>query len=256
MPITISIHGESAAHALDELREFAAGLPGAKYTIAAADAGKYVGEPQSADPYKKVAQDMTATEAAAMATEEIDTRPYGQAPEGKARRTKAEMAEDDEFAKLIEATGVPLEKLNEVIATHGRAAAREGLEARLPQQTEDKPSISTGENRVGPEDEPEAEEQDAADEAAEVEAARKDDKPLTIDDLKNAMGDYVKAFGLAETQEDGAKLFADALGTPPEGNAFWKVSLVAAQGQEALRKAIAAWEAAIATGERYKAKGA
>ena len=67
------------------------------------------------------------------------------------------------------------------------------------------------------------------------------------------MGAYVNKHGLPATQEDGSKLFLSALGTPPNGEPFWKVTLVAGAGQEALQKAVAAWTAAAAADTRYGA---
>lgn len=86
----------------------------------------------------------------------------------------------------------------------------------------EQPAISPGENRVGPQDPPEVQEQDAADEAAETAATRKAD--ATLDDVRGALGDYVAKFGMAAAQEDGPKvlklLFGDGvakISTIPEG---------------------------------------
>jgi hypothetical protein len=95
---------------------------------------------------------------------------------------------------------------------------------------------------------PEVEAQDAADEAAEV--ATQQVKELTAEDLRAVMGQYVTAFGLAEAQADGPKLFADALGTPPPGSEMWSVTL-ASKNQDTLAKAIVAWNAAVESGKRY-----
>ena len=102
-------------------------------------------------------------EAAAQRTANAPVRKRGEPSPGKARRTKAEIAEDE---------------------------ATEQAEAQ---------SISTGESRAAPGDEPEDDSpedqaQDAEDEAAESEANR---KGLTHDDLRQAVGRYVKKFGMA-----------------------------------------------------------
>lgn len=193
--------------------------------------------------------------------DETDKRLVGAAPEGKARRTKAEIADDDELTALASQIGVSVDGLNSGIAAGGRAAAKAELSAKVAALRSatpgaDKPSISTGEERVGPEDDEATQEQDAADEQAEVEANRKADAPLTIDDLKNVMGAYVEKHGIPATQEDGAHIFTDALGKAPGGDVGWKASTVAAAGQETLQKAIAAWKAAGASSERYAPKGA
>jgi hypothetical protein len=119
-------------------------------------------------------------------------------------------------------------------------------------KAEEPAAISTGEERVGPEDDEVTAQQDKADEQAEVEAAREPEKPLTADDLRQAMGEYVTAHGMPATQEDGPSIFADALGTPPDGEQFWKLTVVAGQGQERLKTAIDAWKSAAAAAKRYK----
>lgn len=145
-------------------------------------------------------------------------RERGKAAPGRARRTKEEIAEDEAADAADAAKG----------------------------------NISTDpENRVGPEDTPEVQEQDAADEAAEVEDNREPEQPLTAEDLKAAMGLYVNKFDIPAAQEDGVNIFVDALGSPPAGNPSWKMSLVAAAGQEALKKAIDAWTKAAAASGRY-----
>lgn len=167
-------------------------------------------------------------EDAAEATEVVETtkRERGKPAPGRARRTKEEIAEDEAADK----------------ADAEAAAARGNIS-------------SDPENRVGPEDEPETQEQDKADEQAEVEASRDAEAPLTGEDVRSAMGLYVKKFGLPATQEDGASIFLDALGTPPKGAEGWKLSVVSEQDQPTLRKAIDAWTSAANAAERYKANG-
>ena len=107
--------------------------------------------------------------------------------------------------------------------------------------------ISSGEERVGPEDSPEVKAQDAADEKAEAEA--KPTKEPTADDLRQAIGAYAKKFGVAECQADGVRIFTDALGTPPEGKA-WGISVIGTD-QARLAKAVAAWAKAGSGEARY-----
>lgn len=87
--------------------------------------------------------------------------------------------------------------------------------------------------------------QDKADEKAEVEANRGDDKPVTIDDVKNIVNEYVTKFGLPATQEDGPKIFVEALGQPPEGENFWRFSILPTD-QESIAKVAAVWTRAVA----------
>ena len=120
---------------------------------------------------------------------------------------------------------------------------RRGRPKKAEPAPEPEPNISAQpEQRV----DPEVEAQDDEDEAAEVVEAA----VLTAEDLRSMMGRYVNTFGLAEAQADGPRLFADALGTPPEGASIWSVTL-ASKSQDTLVKAIAAWETAVKNGKRY-----
>lgn len=86
--------------------------------------------------------------------------------------------------------------------------------------------------------------QDKADEQAEVEESRDTGKPLTIDDVKAAMSKYVEKYGMPATQEDGPKIFVEALGAAPAGEPYWKLSLLADADQDKLKKLIAIWNKA------------
>jgi hypothetical protein len=152
-------------------------------------------------------------------------RERGKPASGRARRTKEEIAED-EAADKADATN-----------------SGTGL------------GISSGEERVGPEDDAETQAQDEADEQAEVDANRDAEAPLTIEDLKMAMSEYVTKFDMGAAQEDGVNIFGDALGKPPGGEQFWKMSIAAAAGQDTLKKAIAAWKAAATADKRYAKVG-
>lgn len=138
------------------------------------------------------------------------TRKRGEPAPGKARRTKAEIAED---------------------------------EAAEPTTA----NISTGEERVDPAhaDGAETVAQDAADEAAEVEAERDPKAPLTREDVGNAISEYVKKFGMPAVQEDGPKIFTEALGAPPEGNDFWKLSILPYDDQDKIAKVVSTWNKAV-----------
>lgn len=111
---------------------------------------------------------------------------------------------------------------------------------------------TTPENRVDPEN-PEDAKQDAADEAAEADAGRDPEQPVTVEDLKAAMSAYVTKHGMDAVQADGVQIFKSALGEPPAGNPHWKMSLVAAAGPDALRKAVTAWQDATAGEKRFGA---
>lgn len=103
------------------------------------------------------------------------------------------------------------------------------------------------ENRVEPEavDDEATAAQDEADEQAEVEATRAPETPVTIDDLKKVVGDYVSAFSIPIAQEDGPKIFKSVLGDPPAG-AAWTFPVLAGLPQDQLAKVVSAWKNAVA----------
>jgi len=114
-----------------------------------------------------------------------------------------------------------------------------------------KPAISTDpENRIDPQN-PEDEAQDAADEAEETAAAQEPDKPVTVEDVKAAIGQYVAKFQLPATQEDGPGIFKSVLGAPPAGEPYWKLSILPAD-QAKLAACRDAWLKAAGKAERTK----
>lgn len=167
--------------------------------------------------------------------------------EGRARRTKEEIAEDKELDVAAGEAGVSDGTVDEMLEQYGHATTIAKLKELAAEKAEPRNISASPEDRVNPEDEA----QDKADEAAEVEAARDPENPLTVDDLRSVMGKYVEAHGMPATQEDGPAIFKSALGNPPAGEESWKLSLVAAQGQETLRKAVTAWQNAVASGKRF-----
>lgn len=129
------------------------------------------------------------------ASADIDTRLVGEPADGNKRRNSEQKAEDDEFEALAGRKGITLDQLNGAIKQAGRAEARIQLEAQPDAVADAKPAISTGEERVGPEDDAATQAQDKADEQAE--AAARSDGSLTHDDLRRAVGAYQKAHGMA-----------------------------------------------------------
>lgn len=130
---------------------------------------------------------------------------------------------------------------------------RKPKEEKAVATTEEKPQISSGENRVGPEDDPaEVQEQDAADEAAESAAAAKPET-LSLDDVRKLAGQYVQKYGAAAAQADGAGIIGEALGPVPAGSLApdgvtqtdrWRIALIP-EDQDSLRKAVDAWHRAV-----------
>lgn len=151
----------------------------------------------------------------------VIARERGKPAPGRARRTKEEIAEDEAADKADAAGG--------------------GTQA-----------ISTGGERVNPEDDEATQAADRADEEAEenqTEAA-----PLTVMDGKTAMGAYVNKFGMAAAQEDGMSIFIAALGTPPAGAKGWGWTMLAeANDQAKIDTVVKAWQAAAAAPGRFGA---
>lgn len=145
------------------------------------------------------------------ATTDAPKRERGKAAQGRARRTKEEIAEDEAADKAD--------------AAAASAGAETGAEVADRQ-------ISTGGERIDPENPDDV--ADAADEAAETAAAKAETgNKLTHDDVRNALGAYVKAYGMPAAQEDGPKVITLMFG---EGKS--KVSDIP-DTQEDLAKAVA-----------------
>jgi len=102
---------------------------------------------------------------------------YGQAEEGKARRNKEQMAEDEEIERLA--------ALHKITGGLDSAPASEVLknlrEMEAPVEDDAKANISTGEERKDP---------------------AQDEKPATREDMKAAMVKYVEAKGQVEAMEE------------------------------------------------------
>lgn len=147
------------------------------------------------------------------------SRERGKPAAGRARRTKEEIAEDE--------------------AADAADAARVAAGAETGATVADRQISSGTEDRVDP-DNPADAAQDADDEAAETATAKaSSDKPLTHDDVRNALGRYVKKFGMDAAQQDGPAVITLMFG---EGKA--KVSDIP-DTQEDLGKAVAGIEEMI-----------
>jgi hypothetical protein len=147
---------------------------------------------------------------AAEARAAAPARERGKPSAGHARRTKAEIAED-EAADKATAEG-PLNGLGGTTGSDAVAA------------------ISTGEERLSPEDTPEDAAADAADEAAESAVAKQaSGGKLTVEDVRRTMGLYVNRYGMAAAQVDGQEVFKRVIGestmVDDKGNARgWRAS--------------------------------
>lgn len=146
-----------------------------------------------------------AADAPSEGADTTSARAFLRPEDGKTRRTKAQIAEDKELEEKLRAKG--LEPANY------DGADRHEIAALADSAEPPKPSISTGGERIDPEN-PEDEAQDKADEKAEVEATR---DGLTLDDLRAAVGDFTKAHGMAATVEQiPAMLGCAVAGVKPE----------------------------------------
>lgn len=171
-------------------------------------------------------------------------RERGKPSPGRARRTKEEIAED-EAAEREEAATKPTFVTNTPRVGEPNDPRREQSMTAAQAEELKAPVVS------GSVDSPEVEAQDKADEQAEVEANRNPEKPLTTEDLRGVMGEYVRIYGMAAAQADGPVIFNDALGAPPTGEDKWKLSLVP-EGK--IAAAVAAWKGAIESNPFDRAK--
>lgn len=112
-----------------------------------------------------------------------ELRERGKPSPGHKRRTNAEIAEDE--------------------------AADKADAERLATAASDTPTISTGGQRIDP-DNPDDVAADEADEAADT--AVSNGGKLTHDNLRDIMATYVKAYGLPAAQEDVPKVFSGLFG--------------------------------------------
>ena len=150
---------------------------------------------------------------------------------------------------------------SEFVAPIEKAAEQpkeEPKKTRTRKTKAEEPQIRTNpENRVEAEagDDEATAAQDEADEQAEVEATRAPETPVTIDDLKKVVGEYLNAFrtsenaergkpgsGWLEAQEDGPKIFRSVLGDREDGSP-WTFQNIP---QEKLAKVVNAWKSAVA----------
>lgn len=175
------------------------------------------------------------TEAEQAASETVvapegSTRKRGEASPGKARRTKAEIAEDEaaEAVSIASYKELPSDATSEQVA-EAFAGIRSGVADRVDPDNQDDAATAAA---------------DAADEAAEADAGRDADKPLTVDDVKALAVEYQEKYGFEAVQEDGAKIFVEAVGAPPAGEPFWKFSILPTD-QASLAKLAAIWRKAI-----------
>lgn len=150
-------------------------------------------------------------------------RRRGMAIPGKTRRTNAQIAQDDEAAALCEQAGVRLSSFDEALdAYKGDFEAALDDIRRLIQtvapaedpEVEEAPQI-----RTNPEDRSPVEEVELAEEVterdkidrilAEVEAeveTTAPEKDLTHEDVRDALGAYVKRFGMADAEANIQRL--------------------------------------------------
>lgn len=165
-------------------------------------------------------------------------RLFGKAEEGRTRRLKVQIEEDEALAERLKAAGHDPAKCD------GWALSK--VEELLGGAGEPKPNISTGaDERIDPAN-PDDQAQDAADEKAEVEATKGDG--LTLDDLRQAAGAFQKKHGMAATMEKVPEILGCGLHEVPEDqieNAIAK--LAAYEGEPETSEAEKTVEAPTAT---------
>lgn len=208
MTVEVKIYGETAGEALKELSTFSVGLR--NVPLPTVDDGNYRGY-SGDDPVdhgatgNAIVREVSGVNNEGQ-TDAAPTRKRGEPSPGKTRRTKAEI-EEDNAAEAAEASNI-----------------RSGAEDRTdPENADDEATQET----------------DAADEQAEVASDE-----LTIDDVKALAVEYQEKYGFEAVQEDGPKIFVEAVGKPPEGEPFWKFSILPTD-QASLQKLATVWRKAI-----------
>lgn len=159
MPVEIKIYHETALQVLEELQTLSGGLTERRIGKAPELSMSYGGVDPSSNPnWKTQSSTKIAEQEVAATTDRVEApeklspeetaplRERGKPSQGKARRTKEEIAEDEA----------------------ADAADADRVEGDGPEKPTAAMSISSGEERISPEDEADAA-QDAADEAAETE---------------------------------------------------------------------------------------
>lgn len=171
--------------------------------LAATDARS---EPPVARPAPEPTTPEEPAQAEALAetpTEEPASEPagrmYGKADEGKSRRTKVQIAEDEEIEALASKLGANLEG---AAAKHPASIILAELRSKAESEPEETAGISTGEERTDP--------------------AQEETSALTREDVRDAMGRYVEAHGMPAMQKNGPELlgYAKLSEIPEDPEAF------------------------------------
>lgn len=184
--VYINIEADSAEEARSEMRKLLGTTTFTPPTLAGLPASKPLapGAAEMLNPIKVPDEPITQAEAEAIVeTAKVTTRERGKPSPGHKRRTNAEIAEDE--------------------------AADKADAERASSAANDTPAISTGGQRIDP-DNPDDVAADEADEAADT--AVSNDGKLTHDNLRDIMATYVKAYGLPAAQEDVPKVFSGLFG--------------------------------------------
>lgn len=162
------------------------------------------GPEEALNPVKVPDEPITQQQAEALVADATKpARERGKPSHGAARRTKAEIAEDEAADKADAALRAAGEETGAIVADKNL--------------DDEKGSISDSpEDRVDP-DNPEDAAQDAADEAAETAAQKAETGgKLTLDDVRTKIGGYVKLFGMDAAQKDGPTVIAMVIGESTE----------------------------------------
>ena len=144
-----------------------------------------------AAPEVKPSSIATAGEIVALGPHDADGRKRGEPSKGRQRRTREQVEEDARYAEQQE-------RAKSAIAAMDKGVEQPSIVMHTG------PEISTGQPRVDPAEAA----QDAADEAAD--SARHKSTEPTLDDLRAAIGDYTRKFGMAQA----ARRTPELLGQP------------------------------------------
>lgn len=196
MTVEIKITGADAEDAVAKLVSLAGAVQGG--TLAAAPQPAPVNAPAPA-------QENAAEEPE---DEPAGFRAYGQSEPGKARRTKAQMAEDEQIDELAAKLGVDIpanRPAEEVLAKLIEAAS-----------AADEPQISSN-----PEDR-----RDPAEEIEDAEEVEDEAPTATREDVRNALAAYAEKFGLPTANMNAMKLLgAPRLSAIPDDPAAFQAAV-------------------------------
>lgn len=235
----------------DHVADGAAAFPTPEAAAASTAGGRVRGQPAPGKGRRtkaEIAEDEAADVAGATITGSISTSPENRVgPEDDAETVAQDAADEAEEVEANRDAAEPLtaDDLRQAVGRYNEAFGMEATVANINgiigSKQSDIPNtqealaaaIAKVEAAIAAGGEP-------SKPAASVEKA----KPVTIDDVFAVVSQFVDKFGGPKAQELGPGLFENALGAPPEGERFWKRSLLPTD-QKSLQACLDAWTKAL-----------